>query len=391
MKNINEKDFSIITRVANNISRSKRLKNSENDANTLPTVIGIKLTNKCNLRCKHCYEWNEQGYHNNMDIDNKNAEIDFGVLEKAIEATKKSDAMFYLWGGEPLLYGKINQLLSVLQQEKRYVVICTNAILLPQYYDLICRFEENIELLIALDGDLKSNDALRGKGVYNKVIKVIKDLISLKNNCRYKGKISVHTMISNENIDSLIDYVLEMDTLGIDDLILCLPWYISEDTSKIMDDFCSMNIPEVKSNIVVSPSWYAYKYKIKNYNIIKVHKVIDEIRKMSINMNIQFQPDLSGKELTSFLRGEEIINCDNRECLTIYSRLDILPTGKVTFCKHFQELEYGDLNNNSVEELWNSVSIKKFRNILKNYQMPVCSKCNNLYRNSYKPINKNSE
>ncbi len=387
MKTLNKKNFSIIAKVASNISQAKRIKCSKTNAIKSPYVIGLKLTNKCNLRCRHCYEWNDRGYHNYMKYNEQNAELDFSIIEKIIKETDDTKAMFYLWGGEPFVYKHIRKLLMTLAKNKRYVVICTNAILLPNYYDLVCEFDENIELLIALDGDMESNDALRGQGTYTKVVKVIKDLIELKINGFFHGKISIHTMISNENLDTLNNYVETINNLGIDDLILCLPWYISEKTSRSMDVYYFNYLSNGRTIDLSMPSWHAYKYKIDECNINKVHKFIENTKRKAMKINVQFQPDLSGDELTSFLRGNEIINCDGRECLTVYSRMDVLPTGKVTFCKHFKELEYGNLINSSIKELWNSTVINDFRDLLNLHPMPVCSKCNNLYRNSYKCIN----
>jgi len=28
-----------------------------------PNEIGFKLTNRCDLRCAHCFQWNEHGHH----------------------------------------------------------------------------------------------------------------------------------------------------------------------------------------------------------------------------------------------------------------------------------------------------------------------------------------
>ena len=32
-------------------------------ARPLPEEIAFKLTNRCDLRCTHCYQWNDDGYH----------------------------------------------------------------------------------------------------------------------------------------------------------------------------------------------------------------------------------------------------------------------------------------------------------------------------------------
>lgn len=385
MKEIDEKSFDLIKKVASNISIPKKISQGLDENSDIPYVIGIKLTNRCNLRCKHCYEWNESGYHHNLPKDYKNTDIDLSIITKCIKETEKTRAMFYLWGGEPLLYSNMEDLLQCLIDNDRYTVICTNGTLLNKFYKKISEFGKNIELLLAIDGDEKSHDALRGDGNFNLVMERIKPILDLKKEGKFYGTISVHTMISNENIHNLYETVCFLDELGIDNLILCLPWYISKETSYEMDKYYDAYFSKFNLfNFDENPSWHAYKYKIHNSNFDAVEQTLKKIRKSNFKMNVKFQPDIQGNELFSFLSGEAIDKCDNRECYTIFSRIDVLPNGFVTSCKHFQELSYGDLNNNSLSEIWQSRELEYIRKTISKHQMPVCSKCNNLYNHSYK-------
>ena len=384
MKEITETSFNLIKQVAANISSSKKLAKGIDNNTNLPNVVGIKLTNRCNLRCKHCYEWNNDGYHHNMSKEYQNTDIDFELLEKCIKETSGTKAMFYLWGGEPCLYKEMDRLLDLLYTNGRYTIICTNGTLLHKFYKKIVRFQEKIELLLAVDGDRKSHDDLRGTGNFDYIMEEIQPLINMKQNGSFRGTISVHTMVSNENILSLYDTVRNLDNMGIDNLLICLPWYISQSTSKEMDEYFERNFKCISFNTQSIPSWHAYKYHIKKENYLLVEQTLSRIRQSSFNMNIKFQPDIQGEELISFLSGDSIEKCDKRECYTVFSRMDVLPNGLVTSCKHFQELAYGDLRNNSLAELWNSEELSYIREVITKQQMPVCSKCNNLYNHSYK-------
>ena len=382
------KNFEQIKHFAANISRSKKLK-KDDSGYSVPDAVGIKLTNRCNLRCKHCYEWNKQGYHHQLSDDIRSMDVDFEIIKKCVEETRESNAMFYLWGGEPFVYRNISETLKLLSDEKRFTVICTNGLLIDKYIEVLCLFDERIELLFALDGDCESNDALRGNGNYALATENIFKMISLKKDGDFKGTISVHTMVSNENLAHLEEHVDYLDRIGTDQLILCFPWYISENTSCEMDTFFQENLNFIHGEIKSVPSWHAYKYKITPENYDAVHNVINKIKGKKRRMNIRYQPDIIGDELTGFLEGRNIANCAGRECYTIYSRLDVLPTGDVSPCKHFQELAYGNLHNHSLLDLWNSEKLKEIRRILSEKQMPVCSKCNNLYQHSYKSTKEN--
>src|ERR1700760_4024418 len=42
----------------------------------LPDEVSFKLTNRCNLRCHHCYEWGADGYHHAFEADERNRDLE---------------------------------------------------------------------------------------------------------------------------------------------------------------------------------------------------------------------------------------------------------------------------------------------------------------------------
>src|SRR5258708_4144089 len=93
----------------------------------LPKVLGIKLTNRCNLRCEHCYLWNESGYHQDMDHIEQALDLDVRLVEKLLVETQPVKARLYLWGGEPLFHRQIGEIFELLEKYPRETAICTNA------------------------------------------------------------------------------------------------------------------------------------------------------------------------------------------------------------------------------------------------------------------------
>ena len=63
----------------------------------LPDEISFKLTNRCNLRCHHCYEWSEDGYHRTFEAEERNRDLDISVVVKLLDATRESGANVFLW------------------------------------------------------------------------------------------------------------------------------------------------------------------------------------------------------------------------------------------------------------------------------------------------------
>ncbi len=362
---------------------SRGLKSNNSFCTELPLIVGFKLTNRCNLRCNHCYEWNEQGYHNSMTFEEQTQELDINIFEKVINETKEVQSNLYLWGGEPLYYSEFDKLSYILEPENRITAICTNGQLIHEKMDGILRLGESLELLIAVDGFEQENDGIRGTGTFKKVLANIKELLIMREKGEFKGKISLHCVISDLMVDKLYEFLEFFEKLGVDSVILCYPWYISEDTSLKMDCYYSQNLGVINEAI---SSWHAFKYKFPIQLYDKVLKERKRILDRTWKLQVKFQPDLSEKLIYGFLQDELNENTLKYNCYSVANRMEVLPNGHVSSCKHFPELIIGDLSTDSVYDIWHGKKYNKTREVIQQQLMPVCTKCNNLYLHGRKII-----
>lgn len=378
---VTKNEFEIIKKSISNISNAKKCREKSSYlATDIPNILGVKLTNKCNLRCAHCYEWNVDGYHRNMDVDTQNAELDLDIFKKIMESTKESKSNLYLWGGEPLLHSHFGEIVDMISKDNRITAICTNGVLIDENIESIIKIGDQLELLIAVDGFEIENDNIRGKGVFNKVIKSIKSLLDMRSKDVFKGKISIHFVISQEMRGKMYDFVRFFNDLGVDALYICFPWYISDKTSNKMTNYYNSNLSFLKNkNFNKNYSWDAFKYNIDASYCDEVSEQLKKIIEKKWDIRVKLQPDLKPNEMKSFIKGEEM-NLDNKErCLSISTRMDVLPNGDVSSCKHFPELVVGNIKKSEVKEVWHSSEFIDIRKVIDKELMPVCSKCNNLF------------
>ncbi|VVB87464.1 Coenzyme PQQ synthesis protein E [uncultured archaeon] len=124
----------------------------------------LNITNKCNLKCKHCY-LGESG----------NKEIGLRLFKNAVSQFEEMGGLkLMISGGEPLLHSKFRELMEILPSYEIRVVVLSNGTLvrkkeaeeLSEYVD---------EVQVSIDG-IKSHDLLRGKGSYDKVMRGISAL-----------------------------------------------------------------------------------------------------------------------------------------------------------------------------------------------------------------------
>ena len=134
-------------------------------------ILQWHISEACNLRCLHCYQENHKPivlpYDDLINILNQYREL----LKKM-----KVKGHINLTGGEPLCSPHFFKLLYEFKKDSELYSfsILTNGTLITD--DIARRIKEyNPEYVqVSLEGSKKTNDFIRGKGVYKKVAKAIK-------------------------------------------------------------------------------------------------------------------------------------------------------------------------------------------------------------------------
>ncbi len=378
---MDEKALGILKNTMRSIAIPKReRKKDPGYATEQPEWIGLKLTNKCNMRCKHCYEWNEDGFHHGMDKEEQNMELDFELLKKVIDETKEYKSRLYLWGGEPLCYSGFDKLADILEKDKREVTICTNGLLIEKKLDSILKLSDALELLIPIEGFEKEHDEIRGKGSFRKTMQTIEFLKDLKSKGSFNGKISVHTVINNQMIGKLYSFLEFLEEEGIDFVMLCYPWYISDETSKEMDSYFAKHFSWLDDG-VKEKSWHSFKYKIDTQYIPALIEDIKNINSRVWKIRVRYQPGLEFDEIENFVLGSSSYKIKQEHCLALSNRMDVIPNGNVSACKFFNEICVKNLKEASVAEIWHSEPYRRIRETIYHNSMPICSKCSALSLN----------
>ena len=179
-------------------------------ADTYPFHVQLHLTDKCNLKCRHCYEGERI----------KCTEWEYDELLYVIEELDKTfvkwkaDGEISLVGGEPVMWPHLPKLLYYLRQTKAIsrVAILTNGVFLPE--DLKnAILDTKPAVQISIDGvNEDKHDFVRGKGNYQKAISSIKWLVE-------NGiEVFVHYVISKYTIPITKEFVDYMNSLGVKQL-----------------------------------------------------------------------------------------------------------------------------------------------------------------------------
>ncbi len=148
----------------------------------------VNITNKCNLRCRHCFVFrnaNPTSIQNEMSTER--------MLERLSFLQKKHAIHTMLWmGGEPLLRPDV--------LKKGITIFPKNHITTNGTIDLI-DFPDCI-YVVSLDGPPQYNDAIRGKGTYEKVMHTIEKVPE-----KFGSKVMCQCVVTKENETLLEDLI----------------------------------------------------------------------------------------------------------------------------------------------------------------------------------------
>lgn len=158
------------------------------------------LSDKCNLRCKHCY------------IDERRRDLPLAKMKEGISNILRpisnwvDEINICLSGGEPFMYPNLEEIVLYLKKWKKIkkIMFTSNGTIVNK--DLFKKIGKHIDnIQISLEGGETINDQIRGKGIYKCVEKNIAIYKSM--NCRIAINMTIHKLNYKE-IDSVVNFCL---------------------------------------------------------------------------------------------------------------------------------------------------------------------------------------
>src|SRR5262245_14182100 len=114
---IDERSFERMRRILPNLLAGRHAEDGDAVTRPIPEEVAFKLTNRCDLRCTHCYQWSDEGYHHHLSDADKRGDMPLSLVANVLEATRAIRANVYLWGGEPLVYRDWDGLVDLLAED----------------------------------------------------------------------------------------------------------------------------------------------------------------------------------------------------------------------------------------------------------------------------------
>ncbi|MBV4450846.1 putative heme d1 biosynthesis radical SAM protein NirJ2 [Clostridium tyrobutyricum] len=156
-------------------------------------IVSWNTTNKCNLKCSHCYR--NSGRKLEGELDTLEAKL---LIDQIVKAGFK---IMIFSGGEPLMREDIFELVNYASQSGLRPVLGSNGTLISMHTAERLKQSGIAAVGISLDSlDSKKHDNFRG---YNGAFE---DTVSAMKNCKKAGiRFQVHTTVMEWNKDEMMD------------------------------------------------------------------------------------------------------------------------------------------------------------------------------------------
>ncbi|MBI2467010.1 MAG: adenosyl-hopene transferase HpnH [Candidatus Rokubacteria bacterium] len=171
-----------------------------------PLVLMLEPLFRCNLACAGCgkIQYPAQILRKHLTV------------EECLRAVEECGApIVSIPGGEPLLYPEIGRLVDELVARKKYVYLCTNAILLKEKLDAgVFRPSKHLSFSVHMDGLREEHDAAVCRdGVYDRAVEGIRE--ALRRGFRVTTNTTLFDGASPERVRDFFDAMMDLGVEGM--------------------------------------------------------------------------------------------------------------------------------------------------------------------------------
>jgi MoaA/NifB/PqqE/SkfB family radical SAM enzyme len=325
----------------------------------------IKMTSKCNMRCKHCFQWRENGFHHEIDP----TAIPFAQCGHIFDFVERNKPDIILTGGEATSHPDFEKFIHRFAQMGCYIHLCTNGLKIEKYFDLFEKYHNQLTFLISLDGTEEIHDSVRGKGSWKKTIANIKFLTEAKDS-GMDWLIGIENTLMPSNLDNALELKSFCENIGVDWMIFNHLWIVDSAARDEYINFCAGYDTIPKSFTGFDSGPFSDEY------VAKVNETIDKIKESERTIPIYFGPDFSPDEVYNWYMNKYSAM---PSYLKMGCKLDIDIGGELVMTKQFPDISFGNVLEHPIEELLRSDKYQSVATKLRSSSLRILSACSDTH------------
>jgi radical SAM protein with 4Fe4S-binding SPASM domain len=361
----------IILNLPNKIKRNRKRKGYW--AGKIET-INLEPTVVCNLKCKMCWWWGENGVGYDL-IKNKDTMITNQLTKDEIfhlvDSVSDIKPSFYLSGGEQFTRKDTIETIEYIANKGMPIIMTDNGTMIDE--PTLKRLSKIRRLTInfSLDGPKDVHDDIRGEGKYEITTKTIKRLIELRGK-EIMPAIKITTTLSPMIVGRLDEFIKEVDSFNVDAIRMQHLWFT--------DKAHVVHHQQVLQQLFgISDDQGAYSHVIPTPQLKYVDTLAKEICKIEhtkYKTPVFIWPKMNYNEIVKYYSDLDFVKVD--ACSAPWSIASVRANGDVMFCpdEWITKHKIGNIRETDIKDLWNNDKARFFREQLEKTRLfPCCTRC----------------
>jgi MoaA/NifB/PqqE/SkfB family radical SAM enzyme len=337
-----------------------------------PQSISFTITNHCNLRCRMCGQWSEEGYIHNH-IKNPGSLLPLSEWKRIVdEIAPHRPSYILLRGGEPFLFPGIIALIEHIHEKGIFISIDTNGTLVEKYAQDLVRIG-NMHLTFSVDGPEEIHDSVRSvKGSFQKIKHAIALLNDLEHSSGSKLSKSICFTISPYSYLGLGEMPNVARSMSIPSMNIVPFYYFPAEVGKRYEAELRMHFN------CQAFSWKGFHHEDSG---IDFRRFRTEYRNYLANLGeiIDFPyMKLTEEEYDTWFNDPTAL-VGSQLCNNVETLIDIQPDGEANFCVDFPDYSIGNVKEATIADLWNGTKAAQFRAYRRKNPLAICYRCGSKY------------
>jgi radical SAM protein with 4Fe4S-binding SPASM domain len=357
--------------------------------------VSLRITDMCNLRCHTCGQWGDNGYllcKSSREL--RDNEVPVETYKRMVDQIGEAgwSPLWYIWGGEPMLYRGLFDLLYYISERNMPIMMVTNGTQATKYVEEIvdtCKV-----VWLSVDGPNAEIHNRQRPGVspnYDNFRDVENALQAIQEEKKRRNSVFPYiapiSVVARYNIDHLVD-IYKFTRQYADLHIFYLSWWIDEQSAQ-------QHTEEFQRRFGFAPHTHlGWLGEWKDFDHQQVYARFQEMERLMHEANtppasrtnggknghlpcipLMYPPLRSSEDIQRYYQDHEAVFGYN-QCVSIYMTMEIDSNGDVSLCRDYHDYVIGNIKEQSVQDIWTSEAARTFRrSISTEGLLPVCRRC----------------
>jgi radical SAM protein with 4Fe4S-binding SPASM domain len=342
--------------------------------------VSVRITDLCNLRCRTCGQWGERGFlHGGDPKAMKGAELPPSRYRELFVdlAAHGHRPLIYFWGGEPMLYAGLLDLIDATTSLGMPTSIATNGTGVAEAAQALVHAPLFL-LQVSIDGHCAQlHNALRPSAGSGDNFSQVQAALSAVAEARQAREarlplIAALTVVSQGNRRHLMD-IYEAFRRRVDLFVFYLAWWIDEEHADAHEGDFSRRFGFAPS---LHRGWLG-GWRPDDFTELdgQLSALLARSRSRGAPP-VTIIPNIRGVDRLRAYYTDHKARFGFQRCVSIYQAVEINSNGDVSPCRDYHDYVVGNVRDRGITELWNAGAYRRFRRSLaRDGLMPVCSRC----------------